>query len=299
MRAQMEEVIPLGPSFCTTFFSHPIEFLAGPESHPSPNTASTITITTLLFNMCRKTNKGPRASVSPIRVQLHKLYLARMKASTGGKVSQHDQKKSDNDRKDTRPAKGLLGPNAPERTIVLLCRKTEGDFETRKQVTKLAFNLLMIVEEKCLMPEYSALCRMGACILAAQFALNAVVLRSHALGHLAGPVKVAYAVLKARTTRNEQVVLAVLDAEGDPYRFLSEISGDRKGAAMPVKSLGTMLHERIAARGGSRLRMSVKADEISEAERASEAGPSTLLCGKFYAVLEEEMMDYESGPEHT
>ena len=171
----------------------------------------------------------------------------------------------------------------PMQAYAYLSRAFEGFDQVR--VTLLALNLIRIVEAKDLLRGYSSVCIAGACVVAAQKALDTTLLDEDgvvSVGIAPPAVISAYLKLQMQMYKKLKVIKAIMAASGDPAKFPGKPL--RRGK-MPSKSMLTVLREKVVARGGSRLR---------QVENASEIPDPVVNRGRpmqrYYAGLEDQMM---------
>lgn len=146
----------------------------------------------------------------------------------------------------------------------------------------LALNLISRVEEEGLLGGHSSVCVAGACILAAEMALETTlltVLGLEQLGIAPKAVCSAYLVLKGAMFQNDAVMQMVRAANGDPNRFPGRqlISSQKPGRVSVLR----LMRAEMIARMGSCLQMVTNADDLPE--QAADFGSPLERFDRYYA----------------
>lgn len=167
-------------------------------------------------------------------------------------------------------------------------------------ITRLAMDLLSVVEKEELLRGYSAICVAGACIRAAEQAFQKPLLRPDLLKAVGVEVRAidgAYADLKDQVFRKLWAVRMVMTAKGDPNHFPGKplISSKEIVKTQRVSQL-TIIRARMMARGGSCLRSVVNADELPDPVPAFSM--RKRRSSRYYAGQQEDMIfDFEDDGE--
>lgn len=161
-------------------------------------------------------------------------------------------------------------------------------------IARLAAKLVAMVEVKGLLQGYSSAVSAGACLLAADLAFRRGMLSElglEAMGVYGKAVISAYNVLKGQMHGDEEVVLAILAADGDTGVF----PGRGSPARVMGKSALTVAREEIATRGGSKLRVveNAEPEPSPDCEVANGIGYRLRRSDRYYSNLLDDGVLFE------